>query len=459
MTDVNHCGGCDNACDAGQTCVLGNCRSSTGNQSTSSTTSSVTSNGSTTAGSGGAGNPSTTITSGAGGADGGSGLEVDGTCYSLCADSETDPDGDGWGWENEQSCIVVGSSPYNAGTPCGGTSAGNAGGATTTNATTTNATTTESTASTSSSTTGSGDPACGVSPVNPNATQQAQNLLCYLYEVYGMGVLSGQQETSWNQNPNDDVNWYNQNFGVYPAILGGDYLYPNGTTDRAIAYWNAGGIPLIRYHMGAPPQSDTYENSQSSANIDNVLSPGTNQNDSFNSKLDYVASELQRLEDAGAAVLWAPFHEFQPNGWFWWSKGSADQFRQLWEYMFDYLTNDKGIDNLVWLAPSSGTLNASWYPDKAFYDVGGPDTYDANPPFTSMFNQAKSILGSSVPITLHETGTIVQPSTMFPNTAPWVLFNVWAGYYNDGQHNTMSTVQSAYNSSYTITRDEVPNLK
>ena len=55
------------------------------------------------------------------------------------------------------------------------------------------------------------------------------------------------------------------------------------------------------------------------------------------------------LKNANVAVLWAPFHEYQPSGWFWWSKGTATQFIQLWQYMYNYLTNTKGLNNLVWL--------------------------------------------------------------------------------------------------------------
>jgi hypothetical protein len=293
-------------------------------------------------------------------------------------------------------------------------------------------------------------------PVNPNATQTAKNLLCYIYSLSGKNVLSGQQETSW-QNPQGDISWYQDNIGKVPAILGGDYLYPDGTTDRAIAYWNSGGITMIRYHMGAPPNSDTYENSKGSANIDNVLSDGTSENRSFVSKLDYVAGELQRLEDADVPVLWAPFHEFQPNGWFWWSKGTADQFAQLWAYMFDYLTNNKGLDNLVWLAPASDSPVAGWFPSKMVADLRGPDTYASNAPFSDLYDAARSIVGDGVPIPLHETGTVPQPDTMFPSAAPWVLFNVWAGYQTS--QNSLSAMQSAYDSPYTITRDEVPDLK
>jgi hypothetical protein len=301
-----------------------------------------------------------------------------------------------------------------------------------------------------------GSTSCNVNPVNPNASPQARKLLCYIYSLYGKNVLSGQQETSWS-NPANDISWYVTNVGKSPAILGGDYLYPSGTSTRAIAYWQAGGLTMIRYHMGAPPNSDTYENSMLSANITNVLTNGTTENNSFKSKLDYVAAELQKLEDAGAAVLWAPFHEYQPGGWFWWSKGSATQFTQLWQYMYDYLTTTKGLNNILWLAPSSGSPNGSWYPGKSYVDLAGPDTYASNPPFTSLYSSARNVIGATVPIPLHETGVVPQPSTMFPSAAPWVLWNIWAGYQTS--NNSLANIQSAYSSPYTITRDEVPNLR
>ncbi len=96
-------------------------------------------------------------------------------------------------------------------------------------------------------------------PVTPNATQQTKNLLCYLYSIKGNHVLSGQQETNWNADPSD-IAWYASNIGKYPAVLGSDFLYRDGascssvtpSTTRAIAYWNAGGISMFRYHMGMP---------------------------------------------------------------------------------------------------------------------------------------------------------------------------------------------------------------
>jgi hypothetical protein len=217
---------------------------------------------------------------------------------------------------------------------------------------------------------------------------------------------------------------------------------------------------MIRYHMGAPPNSDTYENSKGTANIGAVLTAGSAENRSFLSKLDYVAAELQKLEDAEVAVLWRPFHEYQPNGWFWWSKGSADQFKQLWRTMYEYLTSTKGLDNLVWLAPSSGTVDAAWYPGQGPARPGGGRTRTTPPPpFSGMYSAAKAVIGSTVPIPLHETGTVPQPSTMFPTAAPWVLWNIWAGYQSDGTHNSVATVRTAIESPYTINRDELPDLR
>ena len=300
---------------------------------------------------------------------------------------------------------------------------------------------------------------CGVSPVDPQATPQAKNLLCYLYSIYGKNVLSGQQETSWS-NPAGDISFYTSNVGKAPAILGGDYLYPSGTTSRALAYWNAGGLTMIRYHMGAPPNSDTYENSMlgySSAQCDNVIKSGTTENTSYLSKLNYVATELGTLQTGKAAVLLALFHETQPGGWFWWSKCSSSQFIALYNYTYNYLVSTKGLHNIVRLMPYSGSPTGSYFPGKGAVDISGGDTYATNPPFTSLYNSMKTIVGSTMPIPLHETGKIPQPSTMFPSTAPWLLWNVWAGY--ETSNNSLSEIQSAYSSPYTITRDEIPNLK
>jgi len=309
---------------------------------------------------------------------------------------------------------------------------------------------------------------CSVAPVDPDATQPAKNLLCYLYSISGNHVLSGQQETSWS-NPADDISFYtgNSSIGKAPAVLGGDFLYTGTgtasqgtTTSRAQAYWAAGGISMIRYHMGAPPNADSYDNSMlgfTSTQCVNVITGGTAENTSFVSKLNTMASNLQTLQTAGVPVLLALFHETQPSGWFWWSKCSGPQFIALYKYTYDYLVKTKGIHNLVRLMPFSGSPNSAYYPGKAFVDVTGGDTYGTNPPFSSLYTASRNVGGATIPLALHETGVVPQPSTMFPSAAPWLLWSIWAGY--EKSNNTVANIISAYSSPYTITRDEVPSLK
>jgi beta-mannanase len=257
----------------------------------------------------------------------------------------------------------------------------------------------------------------------------------------------------------------------------------SSSTTRAIAYWNAGGITMFRYHMGLPGSGLTCANDcfsgancaepttkPTAAFFTNVITAGTPENTSLNAKLDYVAVQIGAMKAANVPIILAIFHETQPNGWFWWAENSTGpQFVALWKYTFNYLTSTKGLTNIIWLMPFSGSPNAGYYPGKAFVDIGGPDEYSkpANLlTFTASgnYNPAASIFGSSLPIALHETGSALQPDSIFPAAAtPWIMWNVWATYENTViggfTYNSVASMQAAYASPYTITRDEIPNLK
>ena len=170
-----------------------------------------------------------------------------------------------------------------------------------------------------------------------------------------------------------------------------------------------------------------------------------------------MAANLQTLQAANVPVLLALFHETQQGGWFWWSKCSGPQFIKLYTYTYNYLMTTKGIHNIIRLMPYSGSPSAAFYPGKALVDLTGGDTYGSNAPFTGLYSSCRNVGGSSIPLTLHETGIIPQPSTMFPSAAPWLMWNVWLGYQSS--KNSIANIISAYSSPFTITRDEIPNLK
>jgi hypothetical protein len=107
--------------------------------------------------------------------------------------------------------------------------------------------------------------------------------------------------------------------------------------------------------------------------------------------------------------------------------------------------------------PYSGSPTGSFYPGASVVDITGGDTYGTNQPFSSLYNSVKGIAGGTMPLALHETGLIPTPSAMFPTAAPWILFNIWAGY--ETSNNTVANIKSVYSDSHLITRDLIPNLK
>jgi hypothetical protein len=249
------------------------------------------------------------------------------------------------------------------------------------------------------------------------------------------------------------------NTGRYPAIRGLDRGDSPDFSQRAIDWWNAGGIPMIGYHMGAPTFPDGYDGSLQTVSINRVLTPGTAENVSFHERLDGAAVELQQLEDAGVAAIWRPFHE-AGGTWFWWSKEGGSQYNRLWRYMYDYYTHTKGLDNLIWLHPFNGDPNGSFYPGDAYVDFSGADTYAGNgnyEPLTAMYNEMRGIVGGSMPIALHENGPIPDPDRLRSTGTGWVLFNTWHGEHLTVS-NSVSHLRHVYGSDYVITRDEVPDL-
>src|SRR6478609_3751107 len=256
---------------------------------------------------------------------------------------------------------------------------------------------------------------CNIEPANPSSNQTVRNLLCYLHDIYGEKVLSGQQDCHWSAS--SDVEYVAaRTGGKYPAIVGGDFLYENAVA-QATQSWNAGGLSMIRYHMGRPLDADSYESSlaaMSVAELTDTLTPGTARHSSLLSKFDHAASELALLQNAGVVVLWAPFHEVQPGGWFWWSRGSGEQLKALWDLMFENFVA-RGLNNLIWLFPFSQNPDSAYLPSPTLFDIAGVDTYDAGQPFATLYDKAVGVIGTDVPIPLHETGTIVSPDAMFQN--------------------------------------------
>jgi Glycosyl hydrolase family 26 len=299
----------------------------------------------------------------------------------------------------------------------------------------------------------------GVQPVTPNAIPQVRNLLAFLYQEYGVHMLSGQMESTWMQGGAEyELNYIEELTGKLPAVRGLDFIEYDGVAQRTIDWWERGGIANVRWHWGAPTHGQGYDASQEAVDIDRVLTPGTAEYTSMIDGLDRTAEELAIIRDANVPVLWTPFHELNGN-WFWWGKEGPDQFKRLWQFMFDYFTEEKGLTNLIWVLGYTGQPNAAWFPGKEYVDIAGADSYQrTEQPALNMFNAVRNIVGMQMPVAYHENGIIPNPTLAREQGATWSWFMTWHTNWLTNQ-NTPQHVQDAYADDFVLTLDELPSLR
>lgn len=193
--------------------------------------------------------------------------------------------------------------------------------------------------------------------------------------------------------------------GLYPAIMGVDmgrcgmllaFLEDHewGTISQmvceSIDYAAQGGLVTYACHFRNPTLSQTAEWQSDRGNIGDgkvwtdLITPGTEINTNMMFELERVARVLKAFDDAGVPIIWRPMHEMN-GAWFWWtpyqeySVLDAKYYVDFWRYIYDYFTNDWGLDNLIWhYSPSTNISKADtmyFYPGDEYCDIVGVDWY------------------------------------------------------------------------------------
>ena len=260
---------------------------------------------------------------------------------------------------------------------------------------------------------------------NPKATAATKSLYSYLCDTYGKGVLAGQQESTWMGSEDYEFNIIKNASGKLPVVRGFDYMGDDfaGCNRRAKAWAAKGGIVTICWHCGSDFRGSHTESLESNLNWDKALTPGTTEYNNLIAGMDKGAKALLELQEAGVPVIWRPFHETD-GGWFWWSKGGAENFKKLWRIMYDRYTNHWGLNNLIWICGYSGEVRNGWYPGDDVVDIIGADTYvNHTNSLVDMYRKTAAI--TDKPVALHENGPIPDPDKMKADGADW-LWRTWS---------------------------------
>lgn len=318
--------------------------------------------------------------------------------------------------------------------------------------------------------------------VNPNATENARRLMNYLADNYGKKILSGQY---------CDTGMYGKEFQVIrketdktPAVLGLDFMeytpsfVENGSkgrsTDLALQCWEQGGIVTFCWHWNAPSKYLTgnwYSGFYAQyTNIDLAkIMNGEDQEgyDLLMQDIDAIAAQLKILQDAGVPILWRPLHEAS-GGWFWWGASGADAYIQLYRLLYDRLTNEYGLNNLIWVWNGQ---NKDWYPGDEYVDIIGEDIYPGERVYTSQVNKYLEAVGYTTPpkmVVLSENGCVFDPELAIRDGAMWGFWCTWNGefvakstaiYSYSEQYTEAEALKRFYSNDAVITLDELPDLR
>ena len=291
---------------------------------------------------------------------------------------------------------------------------------------------------------------------NPDAGESAQKLWSFLTENYGSHVIVGQVS---DRLSDPEMPAVKKITGTYPAIMGFDFMdyspsrRAHGTKPDAVdsaLEWveREKGIVTFHWHWNVPEPylidqgqgklesgqdwwSGFYQSAVDASKFDlRKIMNGEDPEgyDLLMRDIDAIAEQLLRLKEAGIPVLWRPLHEAS-GGWFWWGAYGPEAYKQLYITIYDRLTGEYGLDNLIWVWNCDGT---DWFPGEEYVDIISCDIY-GNTDYGSM--QAKfyekveemKALGTMKLIALTETDGMPDIDSIAREQAWWSYIVIWRG--------------------------------
>lgn len=317
---------------------------------------------------------------------------------------------------------------------------------------------------------------------NPNASEEAKRLYSYLLDIYGEKFLSGQYCDTGQFGKEFQV--VKKETGKTPAVLGLDFIeytpsrVENGSSSQATTYaidfWQDGGIVTFCWHWNAPSKYLTdvwYSGFRAEAtNIDLAKIMNGQDEEGYDllmKDIDAIAEQLLILQDAGVPILWRPLHEAS-GGWFWWGAAGPEAYKELYILLYDRLTNEYGLNNLIWLWNGQ---DAEWYPGDEYVDIIGEDIYPGEKVYTSQaasyLNAATNYSTETKMVYMSENGCLFDPDLARRDGAMWGMWCTWQGEFVakdiavhtlSEQYTERSMLQKVYEDEDVITLEDLPDL-
>ncbi|MBD5139432.1 MAG: beta-mannosidase [Ruminococcus sp.] len=319
---------------------------------------------------------------------------------------------------------------------------------------------------------------------NPNADENTRRLYKFLCDIYGKYSLTGQYADDGRTST--EYTRIAKETGSHFAVLGMDMMgyssgsvaYGGSSNTIEFAYdWynNGGGIVTLCWHWHSPvdyqvndeqnPWYSSFYKEGSKLELDKIMNGEDEKGyELLMQDIDNISYQLERLRDAGVPVLWRPLHEAS-GGWFWWGDCEPESYIKLWNTMYDKMTNEHNLTNLIWVWNAQ---DADWYPGDETVDIVATDIYagkQVDSCYSGSFAQLVDVPSVPKLVALSENGCVMDPDKVMQGNSRWLYWGTWSdpftlskGVLND-EYTSMETLNKAYNSERTLTLEELPDLK
>ena len=312
-------------------------------------------------------------------------------------------------------------------------------------------------------------------PVNSNASLKAVQLLNYLYDTAGKGIITGQHTQT---NPMEEIDYIEQMTGCQPKLRGFELLayspninyddagepcltevYENRSTLETAMKWakETDGIVTFSFHWFSPTggRDKSFYAEHTDFDARQVLIEGTPERNAFFHDMDVIADELRKFQDADIPILWRPFHE-SDGTWFWWGSKGPEVARELYKLMYDHYTNVHHLDNLLWVW---NCRLAEGYPGDEYVDVISVDIYlpeYAPTDYRQDYLELIANTSAEKVAALAEVGYMPDIHELEKSRTPWAYYMTWSKEFCIGeQYNSAESLKAMYANAYAV-KAEIP---
>ena len=295
--------------------------------------------------------------------------------------------------------------------------------------------------------------------------------LDYLYQISGNKTVAGIHNREPSATPARWTEEVNSITGKYPALWSGDFLFQTDNInnrqlmiDEALRNWKKGAIINIMWHACNPALSQPCGwdslgvlSKVSDSQWKELITDGSDLNKKWKGMVDEVSGYLKFLKENGVEVLWRPMHEMNQGAFWWGGRPGPDGTIKLYQMMHDYMTNIKGITNLIWIwdVQDFGSLDNDvkvYNPGNHYWDIAALDVYDKSGYTPDKYKTMQAVSGGK-PIAIGECERLPTAEQLMVQPK-WTFFMGWSEL--EFSQNTATEIQHLHHASNIVTLDKMP---